>query len=230
MRVCRFSGSISASTNLTAGSNIAALHCCNSNPLPILRLRSVPCQFNLATDTRDLQCMHFTLPSIVLPIPDLTCKNWHSNGAISLRLRSCAGKLLNQIRCSGCDCDEQDVAEVEGIEGNDNEMECDVKHAMADSSFSFFFFFFPSSFFPLQDWISQAQTSVWTLRTISKPPCRPGAQLGPQFCWCHIFLKLIFYGFSFLGFSEAMSLCHFIFTAREKVSGSRLYIVITFEI
>ena len=31
---------------------------------------------------------------------------------------------------------------MEGIEGNDNEMECDVKHAMADSSS---FFLLPSS-------------------------------------------------------------------------------------
>ena len=46
------------------------------------------------------------------------------------------------------------MAEVEGIEGNDNEMECDVRHAMADSSSS------SSSFFPLQGWISQAHTSV----------------------------------------------------------------------
>ena len=208
MRVCRFSGSISASTNLTAGSNIAALHCCNSNPLPILRLRSIPCQFNLATDTHDLQCMHSTLPTIVLPIPDLTCKNWHSNGAISLRLRSCAGKLLNQIRCSGCDWDEQDVAEVEGIEGNDNEMECDVRHAMADSSSS-------SSFVPLQGWISQAQTSVWTLRTISKPPCRPGAQLGPQFCWCHIFPLYYFMVLFFWIFGSHVTVPPF-FTAIRK--------------
>ena len=90
------------------------------------------------------------------------------------------------------------MAEVEGIEGNDNEMECDVRHAMADSSSSLFFLppsgmDFASSHECL-NFTNNIQTSLQTRSPI-----------GASILLMSYFSFILFYGFIFLDFRKP---CH----------------------